>query len=132
MQVLISRGNLASGLGIAANMLLLFPWMEFGVGLFQVGDREAEVALRGGQGTMPQEFLHVPQVGVILNEMGSASVAPYMRGHDLLDPGRLRMLFYQGAESMGIQRIAPVGNKEPVGVTAAEQLRARLAQIALQ
>jgi hypothetical protein len=78
--------------------LLLFPRMEFGVGLFQIRDREAQVALRGGQGAMPQEVLDVPQVGVVLNEMGSARVAPYMRGHDLLDPGRLRMLFDQRAE----------------------------------
>jgi len=75
--------------------------MELGVGLFQIGDREAQVALRGRQGAMPQEVLDVPQVGVVLNEMGSARVAPYMWGNDLLDPGRLRMLFDQGAEGMG-------------------------------
>ena len=82
--------------------------MEFRVGLFQIRDGETQVTLRGGQGAVPQEVLDVPQVGVVLNEMGSTSVAPDMRGNDLLDPGRLGMLFDQGAEGMGIQRIAPV------------------------
>ena len=86
----------------------LLPRVEFGVGLFQIGYREAQVALCGGQGAVPQEVLDVAQIGVVLNEMGSTSVAPHMRGHDLLDPGRLSMLFYQGAEGVGIQRIAPV------------------------
>ena len=47
--------------------------MEFRVGLFQIGDGEAQVALRGGQGAVAQEVLDVPQVGVVLNEMGSAT-----------------------------------------------------------
>jgi hypothetical protein len=72
---------------------LLFPRVVFRVGLFQIRDGEAQVTLRGGQGAVAQEILDVPQVGVVLNEMGSASVAPDMVGNDLLDPGRLGMLF---------------------------------------
>ena len=78
------------------------------MGLFQVGDGETQIALRGGQGTVSQEVLDVAQIGVVLNEVGRTGVPPHMRSHDLLDPGRLSMLFYQGAEGVGIQRIAPV------------------------
>jgi hypothetical protein len=82
--------------------------------LFQIRDGEAQVALRGGQGTVPQAVLDVPQVGVVLNEMRGTGVTSDVRGHDLLDPRRLGVLFDQGAEGMGIQRIAPVGEEEAV------------------
>jgi hypothetical protein len=48
----------------------LLPRMRLRVGLFQISDRETQVALRGGQGAVAQEILDVPQVGVLLNEMG--------------------------------------------------------------
>ena len=48
--------------------------MEFRVGLFQIRDGETQVALRGGQGAVPQEILDVPQVGVVLDEMGGTAL----------------------------------------------------------
>ena len=52
--------------------------MEYRVGLFQICDRETQVALGGGQGTVPQEVLDLPQVAAVLNEMGGTSVSPNM------------------------------------------------------
>jgi hypothetical protein len=74
------------------NRLLLFPRLKFGVGLFQIGDREAQITLRGGQGAVSQEALDVAHIGVVLNAMGGAIVTPDMRGHDHLDPGQVGWL----------------------------------------
>jgi hypothetical protein len=52
--------------------------MELGMGFFQVGDAEAEVALRSRQRAMPQQILDVPQVGLVLHQVGRAGVAPHM------------------------------------------------------
>ena len=45
--------------------LLLFPRVEFRVGLFQIRNRETQVAFRGGEGAVPQEVLDMPQIGIL-------------------------------------------------------------------
>ena len=106
--------------------------MEFGVGLFQVRDGEAQVTLGGGQRAVAEQVLHVPEVGMVLDEMGRAGVAPDMRGDAFLNLGGLGMPSDEGTESMRVQRIAPVGNEQAAGASGAQQLGPGVAEVAFQ
>ena len=46
--------------------------MELGVGRFEVGDGQAQVTLRGGQRTVPQEVLDMAEIGVVLHQVRGA------------------------------------------------------------
>jgi hypothetical protein len=76
--------------------LLPFPRVETGMCLFQVGDGEPEVTLGGDQGAMAQQILHMAQVGVVLDRMGSAGVAPDVTRDMFLHPGQFGMARDQG------------------------------------
>ncbi len=64
----------------AVAQLFHFPRVELGVGFFEVGDGQAQVAFGGGQGAVAEQILDVPQVGVVLHKVSRAGVAPNMRG----------------------------------------------------
>ncbi len=44
------------------------PQMDLVVGFFEIGDRKPRVTLGGHQGSVPEDLLGVPQVGVVLQK----------------------------------------------------------------
>ena len=65
---------------------------------FQLGDRDAQVALGGDKRAVAEDFLHMPQVGLVLEQMRGAGVPPDMAGDALADPGQLRVFADDGVE----------------------------------
>ncbi len=106
--------------------------MKLGVGFFQIRDGQAEVTLCGGEGAVAKQILDVAEAGMVLDEMSRAAVAPDVRCDDLLDLGQLRVLFDQGAQGMGIQRMPPVGDEKPVALTCFQQNRTSFDQVGLE
>jgi hypothetical protein len=46
--------------------------MELAVGLFQIGDGEAQITLGRVERAMPQDVLHMAQVGLVLDQVRGA------------------------------------------------------------
>jgi len=58
---------------------------------FEVGDGQAQIFLGGGQAPVPEDFLHMAQVGVVLEQVRRAGVPPQVAGDVLFDSGPARV-----------------------------------------
>ena len=63
--------------------------MEAAVRGLQVVDVEVQVTLGRGETSVPEDFLDVPQVGLVLQKMRGAGVPPDVAGDVLFESRRL-------------------------------------------
>ena len=119
----LARGGLwPFGRRGASRFLRFLAGMEPGVGFLQVADGQAQVSLGRGERAMPQEVLHMAQIGVVFDQVGGTGMTPDMGGDVLLDPGKAGVVFDQIAHRMAVQGVAPERQEKPVGVALAQQL----------
>ncbi len=83
--------------------------------LFQIGDGQAQIFLGGGQRAMAEDFLHMPQVGVVLEQVRGAGVPPQVTGDMLFDSGPARVSLDDMPDAMLADGFAgPHRDKEPI------------------
>ena len=100
--------------GSAGRFLAFFAGVELPVRFFQLGDRDAQVALGRDERAVAEDFLHVAQVGLVLEQVRGARVTPDMAGHPLLDLCRLGVFFNERVERGSGQRSGLGGQEKPV------------------
>jgi len=67
--------------------------MELAMRLFEVGNGQAKIAFGGGQVFVAEDFLDVAQVGIVLQKVRRAGVAPHVAGDVLFYPGAPGVFF---------------------------------------
>ena len=91
-----------------------------------------QVTLGRGEGAVPEDFLHVAQVGLVLQKMRCARVPPQMAGHMLLyfRPGRV--FFHDGADRVARHRLGTQRDEEARRFLFSQQLRPHGLDVGLQ
>ena len=80
-----TRENVAENGGEGQLLPVLFARMKAAVSFFEVGDREAEIFLRGGQVGVSEHFLNVPDARAVADHVRRARVPERVRRHGMLD-----------------------------------------------
>ena len=95
--------------------------MKLGVGFFEIGDGQPEVAFGCRKGTVAKQVLNMAQTGVVLDQVRGTTVTPHVRSDHFFDFCELGVLFHQSSQAIGIQSISPIRDKEPVGLSRFQQ-----------
>ena len=90
----------------------------------QLGDSDAQITLGRGKGAVAEDFLDVPQVGLVLEQVRGAGVSPDMAGDAFADPGQFRVFADDGVERGAAQWAGPTGEEQPVRRPVAKHLGA--------
>ena len=101
--------------GSVVQFLAFFAGVELPVRFLQFGDRDAQVSFGRDERAVAEDFLHMAQVGLVLQQVGGARVPPDMAGHPLLDLCRLGVFFNERVERGSGQRSGLGGQEQPVG-----------------
>jgi len=70
-----------------------------------------------------EDFLDVPQVGLVLQKMRGATVPPQVTGDMLFDASQLGIFFDDGAEAVAGNGISPHGDEKPITAFLSHQFR---------
>ena len=109
-------------------LILALPTTLFGVGFagvilvvsrLQVGDGQMQITLGGGQEPVAEDFLNVPEIGLVLHQVRGASVPPQVAGDVLFDVGLFRVFFDQIARRVLAHGPVAQGQEQPVGLVLA-------------
>ena len=69
----------------------------------------------------PEQFLDVPQIGLVLHQMRGATVPPDVAGDVFAQPGHAGVFFHQFAQRVFAQRRCPLRDEHAVGAAALQQ-----------
>jgi hypothetical protein len=98
--------------------------MELAMGFFEIGDGQAQIALGGGEGAMPDDVLNVPEIGFVFDHVRGATVTPDMRRDVLFHFRQLGVFASDIAHRVRIDRVAAIRDEKTVGAFLAQPVGA--------